>query len=135
MTFSSSQLFWVTFCLLWLFYFYLQGASQMAQWERIHLPMLKMQEMQVRSLSREDSPGGGDGNPLQYSCLEKSMNRGASWARAAKSQTQLSMHTLLPAHACTHLCEHPWPSVLSRPTCPLSLPSCCFVTAQIFSFP
>ena len=22
------------------------------------------------------SPGGGHGNPLQYSCLEKSMNRG-----------------------------------------------------------
>ena len=23
------------------------------------------------------SPGGGNGNPLQYSCLERSMNRGA----------------------------------------------------------
>ena len=23
------------------------------------------------------SPGGGNGNPLQYSCLENSMNRGA----------------------------------------------------------
>ena len=23
------------------------------------------------------SPGGGDGNPLQYSCLEHSMDRGA----------------------------------------------------------
>ena len=26
------------------------------------------------------SPGGGNGNPLQYSCLENSMNRGAWWA-------------------------------------------------------
>ena len=26
------------------------------------------------------SPGGGSGNPLQYSCLENSMERGASWA-------------------------------------------------------
>ena len=26
--------------------------------------------MQVRSLGREDSPGGGQDNPLQYSCLE-----------------------------------------------------------------
>ena len=26
------------------------------------------------------SPGGGDGHPLQYSCLENSMNKGASWA-------------------------------------------------------
>ena len=25
-------------------------------------------------------PGGGHGNPLQYSCLENSMNRGAQWA-------------------------------------------------------
>ena len=38
------------------------------------------------------SPGGGHGNPLQYSCLEKSMDRGA-WRAAhgvAKSQTRLS---------------------------------------------
>ena len=26
------------------------------------------------------SPGGGNGNPLQYSCLEKPMDRGAWWA-------------------------------------------------------
>ena len=35
------------------------------------------------------SPGGGNGNPLQYSYLENSMDRGASRAtihRAAKSQ-------------------------------------------------
>ena len=35
-------------------------------------------------------PGGGNGNPLQYSCLENSMDRGAWWAtvhRVAKSQT------------------------------------------------
>ena len=38
------------------------------------------------------SPGGGNGNPLQYSCLENSMDRGAWWAavcRVAKSWTQL----------------------------------------------
>ena len=43
------------------------------------------------------SPGGGHGNPLQYSCLENPMDRGAStdrgawWAivhRVAKSWTQ-----------------------------------------------
>ena len=33
--------------------------------------------MQVQSLGQEDSPGGGHGNPLQYSCLEKSVDRGA----------------------------------------------------------
>ena len=26
------------------------------------------------------SPGGGNGNPLQYSCLGNSMDRGAWWA-------------------------------------------------------
>ena len=44
------------------------------------------------------SPGGGNGNPLQYSCLENPMDRGAWEAivhRVAKSQTrlrQLSKH-------------------------------------------
>jgi len=35
-------------------------------------------------------PGGGDGNPFQYSCLENPMDRGAWQAivhRAAQSQT------------------------------------------------
>ena len=42
------------------------------------------------------SPGRGHGDPLQYSCLDNSMDRGAQWGtvhRAAKSQTQLSTHT------------------------------------------
>ena len=36
------------------------------------------------------SPGEGNGNPVQYSCLENPMDRGAWWAtvhRVAKSQT------------------------------------------------
>ena len=39
------------------------------------------------------SPGEGNGYPLQYSCLENSMDRGAWWVTVqgvAKSQTQLS---------------------------------------------
>ena len=28
----------------------------------------------------ERSPGGGNGNPLQYSCFENSVDRGAWWA-------------------------------------------------------
>ena len=38
------------------------------------------------------SPGEGHGNPLQYSCLENPMDRGAWWATVhgvAKSQTRL----------------------------------------------
>ena len=30
------------------------GASQVAQWKRIHLPMQETQEMWVRSLGQED---------------------------------------------------------------------------------
>ena len=39
-----------------------------------------MQEIQVPSLGREDSPGEGNSYPLQYSCLGKPMDRGAWWA-------------------------------------------------------
>ena len=52
------------------------------------------------------SPGGGYGNPLQYSRLENPMDKGAWQATVhwvAKSQTQLkrlSMHT--HTHTCTH---------------------------------
>ena len=37
-------------------------------------------------------PGEGNGNPLQYSCLENPMDRGAWWAMVhgvAKGRTQL----------------------------------------------
>ena len=39
------------------------------------------------------SPGEGNGNPLQYSCLEDSMDRGDWWATihgVSKSWTQLN---------------------------------------------
>ena len=57
--------------------------------------MQEKQEIGVRSLHQED-PGGGNGNPLQYSCLENSMDRGAWQAtvpEVANSWTQLSTHT------------------------------------------
>ena len=51
------------------------------------------------------SPGGGHGNPLQYSCLENSMDRGA-WRAivhgVAKSRTRLSDFTHTHAHTHTH---------------------------------
>ena len=46
--------------------------------------------------SAGDFPGEGDGSPLQYSCLENPMDRGASWAAVhglAKSRTQQSNFT------------------------------------------
>ena len=57
--------------------FLLSRASPVAQMVK-NLPA--MQETWVQSLGREYSPGEGNGNPLQYSCLENSMDRGAWWA-------------------------------------------------------
>ena len=52
------------------------------------------------------SPGGGHGNPLQYSCLESPMDREAWQAtvhRVSNSQTQLKqLSTRVHAHTHTH---------------------------------
>ena len=43
-------------------------------------------------------PGGGNGNPLQYSCLENPVDRGAWWAtvhNVTKSWIRLSNLTFL----------------------------------------
>ena len=56
-----------------------------------NLPAL--QETQVQSLGGEDSLEKGMASPLQYSCLENPMDRGAWRATASgvtKSQTRLS---------------------------------------------
>ena len=51
---------------------------------------------------------GGNGNPLLYSCLENSMDRGAWWATVhgvAKNQTQLGIHTHTPPVDSSLICE------------------------------
>ena len=54
--------------------------------------------------------GEGNGNPLQYSCLENPMDREAWWAtvhRVAKSQTRLkrlSTHTQMKKQNAKHKC-------------------------------
>ena len=56
------------------------------------------------------SPGGGHGNPLQYSCLENPMDRGARQAtvhRVAKSRTRLKRQ-----HARTPLADARQPILL-----------------------
>ena len=57
-----------------------------------------MQETWVQSLGWEDPPGGRHSNPLQYSCLESPMDRGAWQAtvhRVVKSQTWLKWLSML----------------------------------------
>ena len=75
---------------------------------------------QVQFLGREDSPGRGHGNPLQYSCLENPMDRGAWWVIIHGSQrvrtqlvTKRTAHTVAAAAAaaaeslqsCLTLCD------------------------------
>jgi len=68
------------------------------------------------------SPGEGNGNPLQYSCLENPMDGGAWWATVpgvTKSQTPLSDFTSRRGHliffmmqeVCGHSKKHiEWPA-------------------------
>ena len=78
----------------------MNGASLVAQTLKL---LTAMRETWVLSLGQEDSPGEGNGNPLQYSCLENPMDGGAWGAivhRVAKSRTRLSDFTFtFPFHA------------------------------------
>ena len=60
------------------------------------------------------SPGGGHGSPLQHSCLEKPMDRGAWWATVhgvTKSRTQLKR---LNMHACLYSSLHVLPRCFAK---------------------
>ena len=92
------------------------------------------------------SPGGGNGNPLQYSWLENSMDRGAWRAtvhRAAMSQTPLSdlgcgrqspflsdMDNILRRHVPNYKAA---PS--THPSSPLKMPIPCVLKVSSFSIP
>ena len=65
--------------------------SQSLQWDS-HVAPTNAGEMDLIPGSRI-SPGGGNGNPLQYSCLRNPMERGAWWAAVygvTKNRTRLS---------------------------------------------
>ena len=63
-----------------------------------------MQGAWVRSLGQEDSPGEGNGNPMQYSRLGNHMDRGAWWATV---------------HGVTRV-RHDWPAVPHEPFYPMT---------------
>ena len=58
----------------------------------------------------ESSPGGRNGNPLQYSCLENPMGRGAGWATVHKECPQRAeynwAHTCMSYKASLNLSSH-----------------------------
>ena len=52
-------------------------------------------------------PGGGNGNPLQYSCLENPMDRGVWWAIVhGVSKNHAHMRTCVRTHTHTHTHTH-----------------------------
>ena len=55
------------------------------------------------------SPGGGNGNPLQYSCLENPMDRGDWWATVlGVSRVGHNLETNPPPNrGITHVCLSP----------------------------
>ena len=65
----------------------------MVQWLKTNLPANAGDRGSIPGLGR--SPGEGNGNPIQYSCLGNPMNRGAWWAivhRVAKSWKDLQLN-------------------------------------------
>ena len=73
------------------------------------------------------SPGGGNGNPFQYPCLEDPMNRRAWWATVygvAKSHMTERLNNMILAGASTWLVTQP----VTLPRCPSKLLSVPFRT-------
>ena len=50
-----------------------------------------MQETRVQSLGWKDSPGGGHGNPLQYSCLENPRGQRSQAGYSPRGHKELDM--------------------------------------------
>ena len=75
------------------------------------------------------SPGGGNGNPFQYSCLENSMDRGTWWATVygvAQSQTWFSTFwfSSIQSLSLVQLFTTSWTAATRLP-CPLPTPGAC----------
>ena len=62
-----------------------------------------MRETWVRSLGGDDSPGGGNGSPLQYSSLENLMD-GEAWQATVHGVTESDTTERL--HSLTHPSYH-----------------------------
>ena len=87
---------------IYIHYIYVR-ASPVAQWAKDLPERQALQEPGLIPVSGR-SPGGGQGNPLQCSCLEKPTGRGA-WRAAARGvtecRTRLSDSQIMPS-------EHGW---------------------------
>ena len=73
---------------MWYMYGFLGGSVV-----KFCLPMQETEKIWIFIRGSRRSPGRRNGNPLQYSCLENSMDREAWWATVqgvTKNKTQLS---------------------------------------------
>ena len=92
--------------LTYKFQIYADSRASLVAQRLKHLPA--MQGTWVRSLGSGRSPGEGNGNPLQYSCLENPMDGGAWWAtvhRVVKSRTRLSDFTFTFTYCCVSVSQ------------------------------
>ena len=84
----------------WFYVLSMRGASQVA----LVIKNTPANAEDVGSIPGSGrSPGGGHGNPFQYSCLENLMDREAWWVTVhsvAKSRTRLKQMSM---YACTQL--------------------------------
>ena len=92
-----------------------------------NLPAMQENPDSIPALGR--SPGEGNGNPLQYSCLENSMDRGAWWitvhgvAKESDTTEQITLSHLWSQSCLRHLeallsdvyKANPFPSQVSLP--------------------
>ena len=95
------------------FVYWYGRTSQVAQWKRILLPLQEVQEALSLIPGLGASSGGRNGNPLKYSCLENSVDRGAwpaivhgvskTWTCArARARARTHAHTHTHTHTHTH---------------------------------
>ena len=76
----------------------MSGASQVVQWVK-NLPANADTQADTSSIpGSKRSPGGRNGNPLQYSCLENLMDRRAWWGpfRGGAEESYISKYDYSP---------------------------------------
>ena len=95
---SLGKTFPLPYSHLYLFIYVCTGASLMAQLVK---NSSAMEETWVWSLGWEDSPGGGHGNPLQYSCLENS----PGWRSLAGYSPWGHKESDVTEHSTAHVCS------------------------------
>ena len=76
------------------------------------------------------SPGGGNGNPLQYSCLENPMEREAWWTPWGGKESDTAEHTRTLAWLSelkvvnTVVAQYPWRTVSRNPSLNTKIHGC-----------